>query len=43
MGNDIGDEGAKVIAEALKTNTTLTKINLNCDNDSHFMIYVLLC
>ena len=27
-GNNIGDEGAKAIGEALKVNTSLTKINL---------------
>jgi Ran GTPase-activating protein (RanGAP) involved in mRNA processing and transport len=27
-GNDIGKEGAKLIAEALKINTTLTTLNL---------------
>ena len=29
--NDIGDEGAKKISESLKTNTPLTKLNLECD------------
>jgi len=28
VGNNIGDEGAKAIAEALKVNQTLTQINL---------------
>ena len=28
MGNKIGDEGGKAIGEALKVNTSLTKINL---------------
>ncbi len=27
-GNKIGDEGARMISEALKTNTTLTKLDL---------------
>ena len=27
-GNFIGDEGAKMISEALKYNTTLTELNL---------------
>ena len=29
--NNIGDEGAKMISEALMKNTTLTKLNLNND------------
>ena len=29
--NEIGDEGAQMIAEALKTNTTLTSINLRSE------------
>ena len=32
--NRIGYEGAKALAEALKTNTTLTEINLECDNNN---------
>ena len=31
-GNDIGDEGAIQISESLKTNTTLTSLDLECDN-----------
>jgi len=27
-GNNIGDSGARVISESLKTNTTLTKLSL---------------
>ena len=27
-GNDIGDEGAKALSEALKANTTLTYLNI---------------
>ena len=30
--NDIGDEGALKISESLMTNTTLTKLNLDCDD-----------
>ena len=37
-GNNIGAEGARMISEALKTNNTLTELNLGCDemkqNDS---------
>ena len=31
-GNRIGDEGAIAIIESLKTNTTLTSLNLGCDD-----------
>ena len=31
-GNEIGDEGAVKISELLKTNTTLTKLNLDGDD-----------
>ena len=31
--NDIGDEGARMISEALKTNTTLTTLHLGCDEN----------
>ena len=30
-GNEIGDEGASKISESLKVNTTLTELNLSCD------------
>ena len=30
-GNRIGAEGANKISEILKVNTTLTKLDLNCD------------
>ena len=30
-GNKIGDEGARMISEALKINSTLTNLDLNCD------------
>ncbi len=30
-GNRIGDEGASKISETLKVNTTLTVLNLSCD------------
>ena len=29
--NKIGDKGASAISESLKINTTLTKLNLGCD------------
>ena len=29
--NDTGDSGARMISESLKTNTTLTKLNLSGD------------
>jgi hypothetical protein len=28
--NDIGDEGAKALGEALKLNSTITTLNLGC-------------
>ena len=31
IGNEIGDEGAKTISESLKINTSLTSLNLRCD------------
>ena len=40
--NKIGDEGAKAIAEALKTNTSLTEIDLRCSNNNHFNNTILL-
>ncbi len=30
--NSIGDSGATAISESLKTNTTLTTLNLGCDD-----------
>ena len=30
-GNNIGDEGARMISESLKTNTTLTTLYLSSD------------
>ena len=32
-GNKIGDEGAKMISESLKINTTLTRLDLTCDEN----------
>ena len=31
--NRIGDEGAKAMGEMLKVNTTLTTLNLKCDEE----------
>ena len=31
IGNQIGDEGAKTISESLKINTSLTSLDLRCD------------
>ena len=31
--NDIGSEGARMLSETLKTNTTLTVLNLFCDEN----------
>ena len=30
-GNNIGVEGARMISESLKINTTLTELDLSCD------------
>ena len=32
-GNGIGDEGAKSLSEMLKSNTTLTSLNLNGEEE----------
>ena len=32
-GNEIGDEGAKSMSEMLKSNTTLTSLNLICEEE----------
>ena len=32
-GNKIGDRGAKALSEMLKVNKTLTKLNLQCENE----------
>ena len=32
-GNEIGDEGAKRISESIKINTSLTSLNLGCDEE----------
>ena len=31
--NGIGDEGAKSMSEAMKSNTTLTSLNLGCEEE----------
>ena len=31
--NRIGDEGAKTMSEMLKVNTTLTELNLECEEE----------
>ena len=33
--NEIGDEGARGLGDALKTNTTLTKLELGCEQQDH--------
>ena len=33
--NGIGDSGANKISETLKVNTTLTKLDLRCDEEEH--------
>ena len=32
-GNGIGDEGAEAMSEMLKVNTTLTSLNLGCEEE----------
>ena len=32
-GNGIGDEGAKVLSKGLKRNTSLTTLNLRCEDE----------
>ena len=32
IGNKIGAEGAKMISEALKCNSSLTELDLSCDD-----------
>ena len=32
-GNDIGAEGASALSDALKTNTTLQSLNLECEQE----------
>ena len=39
-GNNIGDEGANQISESLKTNTTLTKLDLEGDGKMKLHYYV---
>ena len=39
--NNIGDEGARMISESLKTNTTLTKLNLSGNEKWSKMIWMV--
>ena len=43
-GNNIGDSGARMISGSLKTNTTLTKLILDCDeiewNEYNKIMYI---
>ena len=32
--NKIGDEGARLMSEALRTNTTLTTLDLRCEQEN---------
>ena len=32
-GNQIGDEGAKAMSEMMKVNSTLTTLNLRCEEE----------
>ena len=40
--NNIGDEGAKAIGEALKTNTTLTQIYIDSDNNIYYNRFIIV-
>ena len=40
-GNNIGESGARMISESLKTNTTLTKLNLSCDEKWNKMKWII--
>ena len=33
MGNEIGDDGARALSDALKVNSTITCIYLHCHDD----------
>ena len=36
IDNIIGNEGAEMLSESLKTNTTLTVLNLSCDENMNY-------
>ena len=40
--NDIGESGARMISESLKTNTTLTFLNLYCDEKWSKMKWIII-
>ena len=37
IGNEIGAEGVKAMSEMLKTNTTLTSLNLYCEEGRRYI------
>ena len=41
-GNSVGDSGAKMISESLKTNTTLTTLDLGSDEKWSKMKWVII-
>jgi hypothetical protein len=41
LGNKISDDGAKVIAEALKTNKSVTTIDFGSETHTHTHTYTL--
>ena len=41
-GNNIGDSGAIMISESLKTNTTLTELNLSGDKKWSKMKWIII-
>ena len=40
--NKIGESGARMISEALKTNTTLTELGLSCDEKWSKMKWIII-
>ena len=36
-GNKIGDEGARMISEVLKSNSTLIELDLECDENEEWI------
>jgi len=41
-GNNTGESGARLISESLKTNTTLTDLDLGCDEKWSKMAWIIV-
>ena len=41
-GNNIGESGARMISESLKINTTLTLLDLGCDENWSKMKWIII-